>query len=309
MKFDISSDSLICPYCAYSVKISDSNIEVVEEKVLYKQLNRNNQDFQNKIMICKFCGAQSIVNSSKIISVCEFCGSNQLIEKNEDALEPDGIVPFSIDYADVENYLREWLKNEKLCSPSFKKKGKITKVYGVYIPYWAFDANTENTFKYYDEEKEITVHGTFEKKINDYLIPASSNYDVKELKEIEPFNTRKNKKFKTQYLTGYDAQYYNIGLKDAWAEGFKAIKKTLMENTGENYSEFRTAYSEVTYKYLLLPVWFIDMNYKNKNYQLLMNGQTGKVTGKVPAYILKYIIYGIVILLGIVLIWLYMWDI
>lgn len=26
-----------------------------------------------------------------------------------------------------------------------------------------------------------------------------------------------------------------------------------------------------------------------------MNGQTGKVTGKVPAYILKYIIYGIVI--------------
>ena len=61
----------------------------------------------------------------------------------------------------------------------FKKKGKIVKIYGVYIPYWAFDANTENTFKYYDEEKEITVYGTFEKKINDYLILASSNYDVK----------------------------------------------------------------------------------------------------------------------------------
>lgn len=103
-------------------------------------------------------------------------------------------------------------------------------------------------------------------------------------------------------MAGYDAQYYDIGLKDAWAEGVKAIKKTLMENTGKNYLEFRTAYSEVTYKYLLLPVWFIDMNYKNKNYQLLMNGQTGKVTGKVPAYILKYIIYAIVILLGISLI-------
>lgn len=309
MELDISSVNLVCPYCGYSVKIPDSNIEVVKEKVLYKQLNRNNQDFQNKIIICKSCGAQSFVNSSKIISVCEFCGSNQLIEKNEDALEPDGIVPFEIESEEIENYIREWLKNEKFCLPSFKKKGKITKVYGVYIPYWAFDANTQNKFMYYDEDAETRISGTFEKKINDYLILASSNYDVKKLKEIEPFNTGKNKKFKTQYLAGYDAQYYDIGLKDAWAEGVKAIKKTLMENTGENYLEFRTAYSEVTYKYLLLPVWFIDMNYKNKNYQLLMNGQTGKVTGKVPAYILKYIIYGIIISLGIVLIWLYMWDI
>lgn len=301
MKFEISSNSLVCPYCGYSVKIS-GNIEEVEEKILYKQFNRDNQDFQNKIIICKSCGAQSFVDSSKIISVCEFCGSNQLIQKNENALEPDGIIPFEIDPEEIENYIKEWLENQKFCLPSFKKKGEIVNVHGVYLPYWAFDANTQNTFMYYDEEKETTIRGTFEKKINDYLILASSNYDIKELKEIEPFDTGKNKKFKTQYLSGYDAQYYDIGLKDAWAEGVKAIKKTLMENTGKNYSEFRTAYSEVTYKYLLVPIWFIDVNYKKKIYRFLMNGQTGRITGKVPAYILKYIIYAIIILLGISLI-------
>ena len=128
MELDTSSVNLVCPYCGYSVKIPDSNTEVVEEKVLYKQLNRNNQDFQNKIMICKSCGAQSFVNSSKIISVCEFCGSNQLIEKNEDALEPDGIVPFEIESEEIENYIREWLKNEKKLNLSIQEKIKNLKL-------------------------------------------------------------------------------------------------------------------------------------------------------------------------------------
>ncbi len=71
-----------------------------------------------------------------------------------------------------------------------------------------------------------------------------------------------------------------------------------MEDTGGNYLEFRTAYSKVTYKYLLLPVWLIDVTYKKKNYWLLMNGQTGKITGKIPKNIVKYV--GAV-LLGILL--------
>ena len=36
------------------------------------------------------------------------------------------------------------------------------------------------------------------------------------------------------------------------------------------------------YKYVLLPVYVGNTEYKNKKYELLINGQTGKVYGKAP---------------------------
>ena len=46
--------------------------------------------------------------------------------------------------------------------------------------------------------------------------------------------------------------------------------------------KFSTIYSNITYKYLLVPVWISSFKYKDKVYQFVVNGQTGKVGGKSP---------------------------
>ena len=35
-------------------------------------------------------------------------------------------------------------------------------------------------------------------------------------------------------------------------------------------------------KYVLLPVWFLNTNFKNKKYSYAINGQNGKVVGEIP---------------------------
>jgi len=45
---------------------------------------------------------------------------------------------------------------------------------------------------------------------------------------------------------------------------------------------FDAALSNLTYKYVLLPLWMSHYKYKDKQYEFLVNGQTGKVGGKVP---------------------------
>ena len=35
-------------------------------------------------------------------------------------------------------------------------------------------------------------------------------------------------------------------------------------------------------EYALLPLWLLDIEYNNDNYQIVINGQTGKVTGQLP---------------------------
>ena len=64
----------------------------------------------------------------------------------------------------------------------------------------------------------------------------------------------------------------------------------------------------MTYKYVLLPLWVGTYQYKGQNYSILINGQTGEVSGQKPrdtvntvAIILSVILTFIAILVGLYL--------
>ena len=48
------------------------------------------------------------------------------------------------------------------------------------------------------------------------------------------------------------------------------------------YLDVRTSYANVTYKYMLLPMYIGNYSYKNKPYSFYINGRSGKMTGKSP---------------------------
>ena len=66
-----------------------------------------------------------------------------------------------------------------------------------------------------------------------------------------------------------------------------------------SYLNVDTTHSSVTYKYVLLPVYILNYNYRGKNYSIYVNGNTGKVTGKTPVSALKV---ALTVLLGIIII-------
>ena len=65
-----------------------------------------------------------------------------------------------------------------------------------------------------------------------------------------------------------------------------------------------TAFLDITYKYLMLPVWFSNFKYKDKVYQFMVNGQTGKVAGKTPISVWKVLLTIFIVLLVHGAIWL-----
>ncbi|MFN2237295.1 MAG: hypothetical protein ACK2U1_23950, partial [Anaerolineales bacterium] len=46
---------------------------------------------------------------------------------------------------------------------------------------------------------------------------------------------------------------------------------------------------DMTFKYVLLPLWIGTYHYQGKPYQVLVNGQTGKVSGEKPRDSIKTI--------------------
>ena len=48
----------------------------------------------------------------------------------------------------------------------------------------------------------------------------------------------------------------------------------------------------------MLPVWMVNIQYKDKNYTFAMNGQTGKIVGNIPIGIKETITWSIIIFIG-----------
>ena len=66
----------------------------------------------------------------------------------------------------------------------------------------------------------------------------------------------------------------------------------------------KTTYSNITYKYLMLPVYISSFTYKDKVYQFMVNGQSGKVGGKSPVSALKVALTILIIVAVIVVLYL-----
>jgi hypothetical protein len=65
-----------------------------------------------------------------------------------------------------------------------------------------------------------------------------------------------------------------------------------------------TAYSAITFKHILLPVWLSSYRYRNKQYQVMVNARTGEVQGDRPYSAWKItgaVLAGIALIGGVVL--------
>ena len=112
------------------------------------------------------------------------------------------------------------------------------------------------------------------------------------------------------------AERYSLGLKDAWALAKETIKSKLRgiaedklrsehnADTTRNVT-LDTRFSNIKYKYLLLPVWISSFTYKGKIYQFMVNGQSGKVGGKSPVSPWRVLVAILIVLLIIAFI---MWT-
>lgn len=321
MDFNPSSGNLKCPYCDYeeAIKVQNDTPQKAEELDFYAAEHTANRDWgiETKTVLCKSCGAESIYDALQTSAVCPFCGSNQVMEANEeDTIAPGGVVPFQVSDKEASELFHKWIHKRWFCPKLAKDSAKPKRFKGIYLPYWTFDADTFTSYKgeygidHTKNDKdgntrvETSWHrtsGTYSEFINDELVIASKNHDMLILHKLEPFNTEDNKVYKPEYIAGFVAERYSLGLKDAWKKAISSIKETLKDNISHEIKtqqhadrvrnlNLNTDFSNITYKYLLLPIWVSNFKYNDKVYQFMVNGQTGKVAGKTPISIPKIII-------------------
>jgi len=326
--YDPATRGILCEYCGYKKALpSPDSEQAVSEIDFNAASNKNSFDWgaAKKNIICSNCGGESIYDVLETAGVCAFCGSTSVMPAaTTESIAPGGVCPFEIPMNKAGGLFTKWIKGKLFTPSAAKKQAKPDAFKGVYLPYWTFDSLTTSSFtgqagydhrvkrgdSYVTETRWRPVSGVYQEFIDDQLVVASKRHENSGVKKAEPFDFTKMVPYRPELVAGFIAERYSVGLQDGWKAAQDLIKKYLSSAIASHIRKswsadragsvrFATQFDKITYKYILIPVWISSFIYKGKNYQFVVNGQTGKVGGKAPISALRVTI---AILIALVLI-------
>ena len=318
MDFDPKTGGLKCPFCGYEEKIvQEENKPKYAQELDFAKAEETancNWGVATKTVICKMCGGESVYDALQIAGNCVYCGSNQVMEeKGKNTLAPGGVCVFRIDKKTAADNFNKWLGKRFFCPKIVKETAEADKFQGLNLPFWTFDTETvtDYTARYGKDRRRrkpdgnydivtdwYSISGSHNQFIDDELVNASTQHDRSLMAGLEPFNTKDNVAYKPEYIAGFASERYAIGLKEGWEKAKSSIYSKLRstirsrirsEKNADRVDNLntKTTYNNITYKYLLLPIWISSFRYGDKTYQFMVNGQTGKVAGRTPIDMVK----------------------
>ena len=303
--FDPTKQTLVCNQCGNIVPVTGT--PTTEKSFQALLINAPTWQKDAVVYQCDHCGAKSVVSKFDLVAKCDYCGAANMLKTSEmPGMRPDTIVPFRLSQADACSQVRNWLSKRWFVPHKFKHKLEIRQLSGVYYPAFTFDARvvarytgvevlTETVTNIVDG-KEVSQEQTIRRRIggveshifDDLLVLANEEMTTQMFSAIQPFDTNKGQVFQQSYLSGFTVSQASKEAIPCWEESRKSMDSVIRDkittkyrNTIENL-QVEMGITDVTYKYVLLPVYVGHTEYKGTKYQLFVNGQTGKVSGKTP---------------------------
>jgi len=314
LEYTTETQDFGCVYCGshFTKETLDAPLEGHTEKIsaeeaeLYDKQKKFGEE--NMLYLCPGCGAAIVTDSPLSASAeCAYCHSAVVLSgRLSGEYRPDKIIPFTKTREDAVAQFKAWISKKKFfMAKGFGSEDAISKLQGIYIPFWLADCSVEGKM---DALCTNTVSSV---RKGDYIITTEARYDVQRegsiiyqgvpadgssaaddalMDSIEPFDYTKLVDFDLSYLSGHSAQRYDV-TKDMV---FPRINARTLEATERVFLDSIRGYGKVNvtarnfrinninWQHVMLPLWFMSYQYKDKMYYYAMNGQTGKFGGMIP---------------------------
>lgn len=247
---------------------------------------------------------------------CPFCCSVLLSRKQDTrVLKPEGLIPFAVNHKAAEELTRSWM-HEGFWRPSdIRQQAMLESMVAVYVPYWVFSAQTQthwtadsSSVPWGARGNWCPVSGNHSSDYKGLLVGASAALTSSETAAISPFDLRKTVTPESIDLTNWRVEEFQMPRRLARPLATGSLQE-LERQACRPYVPGDCRNLQVNVRILnmqsypiLLPVWVMAFRYKRKLYRVVINGQTGKLTGTAPfAYGKLATIIGIVLAVLLVL--------
>lgn len=316
LEFDNASGRFVCKFCDstfsdYAIrnifKTRDESVNLDENEPPLTEQQMADEEFtgQSALYTCPNCGAGVICDSLTASTRCHFCHTPVILSgRLSGDFKPNLIIPFATTKEQAEENFRIYTKGKLLLPNGFIKNARIYSVSPLYVPYWLKSGSTDvhltaigkqthswtSGNRHYTHTKEYQVERRADMAFVRVPCDGSRRIDDSLMESIEPFDYTGIKLFSMSYLSGCAAEKYDVDKMEAAKRIDQRIREAAdaeIRRMADVYTSLDNASVNVTYTdrqyvYALMPVWFLNYNYKGKDYAFVMNGQTGTTFGELP---------------------------
>ena len=265
--------------------------------------------------LCPLCKSAFIKLSDEKTLNCPYCGSEAgAYNPSDNTGMPEFIIPFKVTKEDAAGRFKEISEKVPFLPDEYEKADFVSSLKGFYIPFWLFDGRCNAKLTYHAQKKHnfrnpygmpysyfqtFSVDREGSAEYEDIPVDASIQADNAYTEAIEPYDSSEIVPFREEYLKGYFAEKANVSVKEAEKIAEERLHNTLEKDFSESLSEYddvtreKAEYgmSDKNSDCNLLPVWLMNICYKEKLYRYAVNGQTGKVVGEIPISVKKRNLY------------------
>jgi hypothetical protein len=311
--FSTDNGALTCSFCGYHEAAAQEVVGRTAEQFEFtvETMERATQGWgtERKELVCDRCSAHTTIPTDMLTHTCPFCGSNQVVQIKapQDVLRPRFLLPFSVSGDVCRTNTAVWLGSSWMTPRDLTRLAHGTDFNPIYLPAWTFDAQTSADWRAevghtrtrttgsgknrrtttYTEWRWESGHVNLD--FDDLLVNGASTLSQKLLQEAANFNLDSLVAYEPALLAGIRAQAYDVPLDAAWEKARQRMRERTKSacrsqaSTGQirNFS-MNLDFSHESWRYVLLPIYIATYRYNHKPYQLLVNGQTGKVAGQRP---------------------------
>lgn len=320
LSFDTTSQKMKCPFCDtdFDVEaIRDAENSFGSDEMNWQGEAEEWSDSHVHIYVCISCGGEIIADEFSAATECPYCCSPVIFKGNlSGELKPDLIIPFKLDKKAAVEKFKEHLSGKKLLPKVFRSESKIEEIKGVYVPFWTYNTGADAFISYkgekvsfssdinYDYTERSYFGAVREGRIEFENIPVDASRKISDdlMESIEPFDFSQAIAFRSEYLSGFSADKYDVTKEECSCRANERIKvstENAFRSTVQGYSSVETIDSRIVLsggkiRYALLPVWLLNVNWNGEKYTFAMNGQTGKFVGDLPLdkkeYVKRFVI-------------------
>lgn len=269
-----------------------------------------------KTIKCPNCGGTLQFDPALQITICNYCGNTLIIEKKdigESKLQVDMIVPFKITKENFVSLVHNWMGKGFFTRKDVSVEATIDEVVGIYIPFFAYDikwagwieadigydkwveyydysskqqkTKTETEWRPFQMQGELSFQmvGLASKAIKTEYAEFCENSSLASLKEA--------REFQGEYLLGFISEPFSIDYQQIFEE--RVNNKALEEVAAYAHrkaSQRGNRYKNVSYSTHLeykaqsvyFPYWLATYKYREKTYEIIVDGSAGRITGSKP---------------------------
>jgi len=287
---------------------------------------------------CDGCGSVVSFEPPEVAGTCPFCGAGLVAQPKatDPLIAPDGLLPAKVAKEQATAEIKQWLASRWFAPNALKRFARPEGINGVYLPFWDYDADTDSRYtgargqhyyetEYYTEtdsnghtvqrERQVMrtawypCAGEVSRRFDGVLVAASKAVHEDKLDALEPWDLDAMRPYEPAFISGFKAQRYQMELPDGFEKAKDVMQGTIREDVRRDIGgdeqqihQLETAYANVMFRHLLLPVWIGAYRFRDKVYQVAVNARTGEVQGERPYSSAKIAVLVVAILILITLI-------